>query len=100
MRRAQLKQDDLWSKWMDVAFSKLDSNGDGYISLGEIVDTVPGSDDANDIDNHLIAVSQAGAEPSLCHTHRLHTHGQVYSVHDNSNLRQSASPLSSLVSAH
>ena len=67
--RAQLKQDDLWAKWMDVAFSKLDSNGDGYISLGEIVSTVPGSDDANDIDNHLIAVSQAGFEPS-CHTPR------------------------------
>jgi len=63
LHRAQLKQDDLWSKWMDVAFSKLDSNGDGYISLGEIVDTVPGSDDANDIDNHLIAVSQAGLNP-------------------------------------
>ena len=56
---AQLKQDDLWAKWMDVAFSKLDSNGDGYISLDEIVSTVPGSDDAADVDNHLIAVSQA-----------------------------------------
>jgi len=48
-----------------VAFSKLDSNGDGYISLGEIVDTVPGSDDANDIDNHLIAVSQVRHKPHL-----------------------------------
>ena len=55
----QLKQDDLWAKWMDVAFSKLDSNGDGYISLDEIVSTVPGSDDAGDVDNRLIAVSQA-----------------------------------------
>ncbi len=56
---AQLKQDDLWAKWMDVAFSKLDSNGDGFISLEEIVSTVPGSDDARDDDNRLIAVSQA-----------------------------------------
>ena len=61
---AQLKQDDLWAKWMDVAFSKLDSNGDGFISLDEIVSTVPGSDDAADADNHLIAVSQARPEPS------------------------------------
>ena len=61
---AQLKQDGLWAKWMDVAFSKLDSNGDGYISLDEIVSTVPGSDDAGDADNHLIAVSQARRKPS------------------------------------
>ena len=65
---AQLKQDDLWAKWMDVAFAKLDSNGDGYISLGEIVSTVPGSDDANDIDNHLIAVSQARHRFTPSHT--------------------------------
>ncbi len=60
----QLKQDDLWAKWMDVAFSKLDSNGDGYISLDEIVSTVPGSDDAGDVDNRLIAVSQASPGPA------------------------------------
>ncbi len=38
---AQLQQDDLWVRWVDQAFSKLDLNGDGYISLEEIMHKLP-----------------------------------------------------------
>ena len=55
----QLKGDSLWAKWTDVAFSKLDSNGDGFISLDEIVSTMPTSDSDDEYNAHLVAVSQA-----------------------------------------
>ena len=41
----QLQQDELWSKWVELAFSKLDSNGDGYIDLNELVSKLPTDDE-------------------------------------------------------
>ena len=35
------QKDKLWSRWVDVAFSKLDSNGDGYIDLDELIVRLP-----------------------------------------------------------
>lgn len=59
----QLKEDSLWAKWTDVAFSRLDSNNDGFISLDEIVNTMPQSSDSSDDsdDAHLVALSQVRA---------------------------------------
>ena len=37
----QLQQDELWEQWVGQAFSKLDLNGDGYISLEEIMHKLP-----------------------------------------------------------
>lgn len=54
----QLKEDSLWAEWTDVAFEKLDSNGDGYISLDEIMSTMPTSDSDDEANAHLVAVSQ------------------------------------------
>ena len=36
-----LQKDSLWSRWVDVAFGKLDSNGDGYIDLDELINRLP-----------------------------------------------------------
>jgi len=37
----QLQQDDLWVDWVNEAFNKLDLNGDGFLSLNEIMDRLP-----------------------------------------------------------
>ena len=37
----QLQQDKLWASWVDLAFSKLDSNGDGFIDLDELISNLP-----------------------------------------------------------
>lgn len=37
----QLQADTQWGYWVQLAFQKLDSNGDGYISLDEIVLQLP-----------------------------------------------------------
>jgi hypothetical protein len=39
--RRQLQQEQLWHEWMELAWAKLDTNGDGYISLDEIVAKLP-----------------------------------------------------------
>ncbi len=31
----------MWASWMDIAFAKLDANGDGYISLEELLARLP-----------------------------------------------------------
>ena len=38
---AQLQEDRMWASWMDIAFAKLDANGDGYISLEELLSRLP-----------------------------------------------------------
>ena len=43
----QLQQDNLWSKWVEMAFKKLDSNGDGFIDLDEIISQLPMEDAEN-----------------------------------------------------
>lgn len=52
----QLQDDNLWAKWIDVAFSKLDVNGDGFISVDEIVRAMPG--DSQDESDRLLALSK------------------------------------------
>ncbi|KAK9826177.1 hypothetical protein WJX81_003662 [Elliptochloris bilobata] len=37
----QLQEDRMWASWMDIAFAKLDANGDGYISLQELLSRLP-----------------------------------------------------------
>ena len=36
-----MQQDTLWSRWVDIAFGKLDSNGDGFIDLDELLVRLP-----------------------------------------------------------
>ena len=74
--RVQVKEDSLWAEWTDVAFSRLDSNGDGFISLDEIVSIMPASysegEDAEDA--HLVALSQVrilGFKPPLYPKYRV-----------------------------
>lgn len=43
----QLQQDELWSKWVEMAFQKLDVNGDGYIDLNELVSKLPVDDEVS-----------------------------------------------------
>ena len=31
----------MWASWMDIAFAKLDANGDGFISLQELLSRLP-----------------------------------------------------------
>ena len=38
---AQLQEDHLWTRWVDLAFGKLDSNGDGFIDLEELISRLP-----------------------------------------------------------
>ena len=55
---AQLQEDHLWSRWVDLAFGKLDSNGDGFIDLEELISRLPaitGSD--NPESERMLAVS-------------------------------------------
>lgn len=37
----QLQSEKSWVRWVDEAFSKLDINGDGFISMEEILDKLP-----------------------------------------------------------
>ncbi len=37
----QLQQDRLWTHWVDLAFNKFDANGDGFLSLEEILHHLP-----------------------------------------------------------
>ena len=37
----QLQQDRLWTHWVDLAFNKFDANGDGFLSLEEILQHLP-----------------------------------------------------------
>lgn len=53
----QLQDDAMWAKWIDVAFQKLDTDGDGYISVQEIAAQMPG--DSGDESERLIALSKA-----------------------------------------
>ena len=59
----QLKEDSMWAKWTDVAFSRLDINSDGYIDLDEIVSIMPGSySDGDDSDEtYMVALSKVRA---------------------------------------
>ena len=41
VRAAQLQEDRMWASWMDIAFAKLDVNGDGFISLEELLSCLP-----------------------------------------------------------
>lgn len=34
---AQLQEDKLWTEWVEIAFTRFDSNGDGFISLEELL---------------------------------------------------------------
>ncbi|KAK9855495.1 hypothetical protein WJX84_003622 [Apatococcus fuscideae] len=36
-----LQQDRLWTQWVDLAFNKFDANGDGFLSLEEILHHLP-----------------------------------------------------------
>lgn len=36
--RSQLQEDKLWTEWVEVAFTRFDTNGDGYISLAELLE--------------------------------------------------------------
>ncbi|KAK9836887.1 hypothetical protein WJX74_010460 [Apatococcus lobatus] len=36
-----LQQDRLWTHWVDLAFNKFDANGDGFLSLEEILQHLP-----------------------------------------------------------
>ncbi|KAK9813845.1 hypothetical protein WJX73_001529 [Symbiochloris irregularis] len=36
-----LQEDHLWTRWVDLAFGKLDSNNDGYIDLDELIARLP-----------------------------------------------------------
>ena len=54
----QLQEDHLWSRWVDLAFAKLDSNGDGFIDLDELIARLPvvtGTD--NSESERMLAVS-------------------------------------------
>ena len=37
----RVQQDNLWSRWVDIAFAKLDGNGDGFIDLEELISRLP-----------------------------------------------------------
>ena len=37
----KLQSEKGWARWVDEAFSKLDINGDGFISMEEIMDKLP-----------------------------------------------------------
>ena len=37
----KLQSEKSWERWVDDAFSKLDVNGDGFISMEEIMDKLP-----------------------------------------------------------
>jgi hypothetical protein len=45
---SQVQAEAQWSAWVDVAFRKLDRNGDGFISLGELLLELPGSADSGE----------------------------------------------------
>lgn len=52
----------MWASWMDIAFAKLDANGDGFISLQELLARLPDaapSADAADEGERLNAVRVA-----------------------------------------
>jgi len=53
----QLQDDAMWAKWIDLAFNKLDENGDGFISVDEIVKQMPY--DYHDESERLVALSKA-----------------------------------------
>lgn len=59
----QLQDDNLWAKWIDVAFSKLDLNSDGFISVDEIVRAMPG--DSQDDSDRLLAISKVCHRPQF-----------------------------------
>jgi hypothetical protein len=61
LRCPQLQDDNLWAKWIDVAFSKLDLNSDGFISVDEIVRAMPG--DSQDESDRLLAISKVCHRP-------------------------------------
>ena len=37
----KLQSEKSWERWVDDAFAKLDVNGDGFISMEEIMDKLP-----------------------------------------------------------
>lgn len=58
-----VQQDNLWSRWVDIAFAKLDSNGDGFIDLDELIVRLPiltGTD--NPEAERVLAVSFLGKD--------------------------------------
>lgn len=58
----QLQDDAMWAKWIDLAFNKLDENGDGFISVDEIVKQMPY--DYHDESERLVALSKVQSRPS------------------------------------
>ena len=59
----QLQKDGEWAKWVDLAFSKLDTNDDGYIDLEELIAQLPGMGvgvDERQDSERLLAVSAQG----------------------------------------
>lgn len=62
----QLQQDKLWSTWVDVAFNKLDSNGDGYIDLDELISLLPADGDT-DASLHSERLLEVGFDSNFMH---------------------------------
>ena len=50
----QLQQDQLGSRWVDLAFGKLDSNGDGFIDLNELITRLPMVTGADNPENERV----------------------------------------------
>ncbi|KAI7836721.1 hypothetical protein COHA_009419 [Chlorella ohadii] len=51
----QLQSDSQWGAWVQMAFDRLDSNGDGYLSLDELMDQLPANDGSSDAERMLEA---------------------------------------------
>ena len=52
----QLQQDRLWTHWVDLAFNKFDANGDGYLSLEEILHHLPPELDGASTQDRILEV--------------------------------------------
>ncbi len=65
----QLQTEKSWVRWVDEAFSKLDINGDGFISMEEILDKLPlettDPDDDMESERFLQVSNPTSQPPSL-----------------------------------